>query len=527
MSARRTLVRRSAYHDSVVLLGLARELRREPGVEEAAALMGTPANHDLLAQAGLATEDAQGAGPNDLVLVVRAASDAAAAGALARAEALLAARAHHAGPAAGAPPRTLVGALRRLPGANLALVSVPGAWAAAEARRALTRGLHVMLFSDNVALEDEIALKTLALDRGLLLMGPDCGTAHLGGVPLGFANAVPRGRVGLVAASGTGLQHVVAHLAARGEGVSHAIGVGGRDLSAAVGGRMTLAALDALGADPATEVLVVIGKPPDPAVRRAIEARLDALGKPAVVVLLGAGVATGAHGRRVTVTTLEDAGEAALAALGGPAFAPRPFSAPPAEVRRQVTEARRGLGAAQDAVYGLYTGGTLAHEARLVLEPLLGPVGGNLSAGGTLDVHQGGHRVLDLGADEYTVGRAHPMIDPTTRAEALLAAAADPRVAVLLLDVVLGHGAAPDPAGDLAPALDAARAAAAAAGRRLAVVATVVGTAADPQDLAAQGARLRAAGAWLLPSNAQAARAAACIAGGEAVLERVLAGASR
>ncbi|HKZ07632.1 MAG TPA: acyl-CoA synthetase FdrA [Methylomirabilota bacterium] len=516
----RTTLKRSYYQDSVALMGLARELRTGAGVREAAALMGTPANQTLMADAGLLTEEARAAGPNDLVIVVRADSAAEADTALARAELLLTARRTRVEAAGRRRPRTLDSAVRQLGGANLALISVPGAFAAAEARKALRRGLHVMLFSDNVTLGDEIALKRLAAERGLLLMGPDCGTAYLGGVPLGFANAVPRGRVGLVAASGTGLQQVVTLLAAAGEGVSQAVGVGGRDMSEPVGASMTLAALDALGADPATELIVVVGKPPARAVRAKVEERLHALGKPAVAAMLGREVAPGTSGALTTVATLEDAAAAAVAGRRGREWAPRAFS-DPAAARHRVKAFRAARGPAGVAVRGLYAGGTLAYEALLILEPLLGAG----SVGGNLGGHGGGsHRVLDLGADEFTVGRAHPMLDAALRIEEIASAAKEPDTAVLLVDVVLGHGAAPDPAGDIAPALEAARRHAQAHGRGLAVVASVVGTAADPQGLAAQTARLEAAGAWVLPSNAQAARAAACIAGEPRVAEALLSG---
>ncbi len=504
------LVRKSAYQDSVALLTLARDLRTAAGVREVAALMGTPANHDLLRQSGLLTAEAESAGPNDLVIVVEADSESHARAALARAEELLAARQQQRR-STGVLPRTMESALRQLPGANLALISVPGAWAAAEARKALRLGLHVMLFSDNVSVEDEVALKRLARDKGLLLMGPDCGTAYLGGAPLGFANVVPRGRIGLVAASGTGLQQVACLLAAGGEGISQAVGVGGRDMSRAVGGTMTLDALDALGADAATELVVVIGKPPGPEIERQVEDKLRGLGKPAVVALLGAehGVGPG-EGKVRRVSTLEDAATAALSALRRETWTARPFSGDGAAIHRRIAEARAALAPGQRAVHGLYAGGTLAYEAILLLESLAGPVASNLRPQG-----DGIHRVIDFGADEFTLGRAHPMIDPASRIEAVAALAKDPRVAVLLLDIVLGHGAARDPAGDLAPALRAAREAARREGRTLHVLASVIGTEGDPQGLAAQVAKVEGAGAWVLPSNAQAARAAAGIAGAE------------
>lgn len=511
--AQATLVKRGAYHDSVALLTLARALRARPGVREAAVVMGTPANHDVLAQAGLLTEEARTATPNDLVIVVEAETPAGAEAAAAAAEPLLA-RSAPRGQTERPQPRTTAGAIRRMPEANLALISVPGAFAAVEARTALSAGLNVILFSDNVSLDDEIALKRQATARGLLLMGPDCGTAYVADVPLGFANAVPPGRVGLVAASGTGLQQVATLLAGRGRGLSHAIGVGGRDMSEAVGGIMTLAALDLLAADAATELIVVIGKPPAPAVGQRIRAKLAGIGKPVVICLLGRDVIVGREGPVTTVATLEDAALAADAALAGTAWQPRVFSVP--EVSRRIAEARRDLESGQAAVLGLYAGGTLAHESVLILEPLLGPVASNLTGG------EGRHRVLDLGADEFTVGRPHPMLDPTTRVEMIGRASEHADLAVLLLDVVLGHGAAADPAGDVAPALEAARTAARARGRGLAVVASVVGTTRDPQGLTAQVARLEAAGAWVLPSNAQAARAAAAIAGGDTVVTALL-----
>jgi len=515
--AQATVVKRGAYHDSVALLRLARALRTRPGVREAAVVMGTPANRDLLADAGLLTEEARAASSNDLVVVIEAETADGAAAAASAAEPLLARGGRDTARGARSRPRTLAGAARRTPDANLALISVPGRFAAAEAHTALTAGLNVMLFSDNVSLRDEIALKHRAIDGGLLLMGPDCGTAYVAGVPLGFANAVPRGDVGIVAASGTGLQQVACLLAARGRGVSHAIGVGGRDMSAEVGGLMTLAGLDLVGADAATALIVVIGKPPAPEVGERIRAKLAAIGKPAVACLLGRDAAVGTRGPVTTVATLEDAATATDARLAGTPWQPRPFTL--AGVDARIAVARRGLTPAQSKVLGLYAGGTLAHESRLILESLLGPVGSNLassSAGGEPDGDRE-HQILDLGADEFTVGRAHPMLDPTVRVERIARAAGRPDLAVLLLDVVLGHGAADDPAGDVAPAIEAARSTARAHGRELAVVASVVGTAADPQGLAAQTARLEAAGAWVLPSNAQAARAAAAIAGPDAV----------
>src|SRR5436309_11204626 len=322
----RATVRRSFYQDSVVLMGLALELRALPGVREAAALMGTPANHELLASAGLATPETNEAAPEELVLAVDVETDAAGDTALAAARAFFEEHRRARESTGRVLPRTLDSALRQLPDANLATISVPGAYAKLEALTALRRGLHVFLFSDNVPLEDEIELKQLAVRRQLLCMGPDCGTAYINGIGLGFANVVPRGRVGCVAASGTGLQAVASRLAAAGEGISQGIGVGGRDLSDAVGGAMALFALDALAADAATELVVLLSKPASPEVTGRIQRALPAIGKPVVVCCLG----TRAHeaGPVHWVDTLDEAADRAVALVRERAWSPRTFADP-------------------------------------------------------------------------------------------------------------------------------------------------------------------------------------------------------
>jgi FdrA protein len=496
-------VRRGFYQDSVTLMRLTRDLEGVAGVHRAAAMMATPQNRALLAGAGLLAAEGERAAPADLIIAVVADDAAVAEAARDAGEAALAA-VRAAAPGTAAPPRTLRGALAALPQATLALVSVPGLYAGAEARRALAAGLHVMVFSDNVPLEAEIALKREAAARGLFVLGPDCGSAIIHGVPLGFANAVPRGRVGLVASSGTGLQEVTCRLAAEGEGVSHAIGVGSRDLSEAVGGAMTLPALAALRDDAATETVIVVGKPAGAAVAARLARALAALGKPSVLWVAGGGApdAPGVH----RAATLEDAAVAAVALARGAVPRAIEFSLSADAVEALVEAQARALRPAQRFVRGLYSGGTLAWETVALLSARLDGVAPGIAGVGN------GHRVVDLGADTFTVGRPHPMIDGRVRREWIEREAHDPATAVVLLDVVLGYGAHPDPAGELAPSLAAARRAAAAAGRGLAVVASVTGTEADPQVRSRQVATLRAAGAVVMDSNAQAARLAALIA---------------
>src|SRR2546425_537945 len=517
-------VRRSSYHDSVTLMRLTRALESASGVRRAAAMMGTPQNLALLRAAGLLAGDGETAAPTDLVIAVLADSWGAADAARAAAESALVARRTLAGQGVAPRPRTLAGALRAMPGATLALISVPGAYAGAEALKALHAGLHVMLFSDSVPLATEVELKRLARERGLFLMGPDCGTAIVNGVPLGFANAVPRGRIGIAAASGTGLQEVTCLIAAAGEGVSHAIGVGGRDLSDEVGGLMMAEALEALAADPATVVICVIGKPPGAETVKTLRSRLASLATPCVVHFTGdaeprraslrppaaqAGLAdpTGtARGAPYTAASLEDAALAAVAVARGTTPAPVEFGAPADAVAKLVEDELLPMRRNQRFVRGVYAGGTLAWEARSILESHLPDVAPGVTGGGAV------HRVVDLGEDVFTLGRLHPMIDGTARREWIEKEGADPATAVLLLDVVLGYGAHPDPAGELLPAIRSARRRADAEGRHVAVVASVCGTEADPQRRSAQVAALTAAGVIVMPSNAQAARLAALVA---------------
>ena len=495
-------VRKSFYRDSVSLMRLSRDLEAMAGIMSAAAMMGTPQNRALLEQAGLLSPEGAAARSTDLIVAVVAdCVESADAAQEAVERALLARPATGAGATTAARPPTLTAALRALPDANLALISVPGMYAGAEAMRALRAGLHVMLFSDNVPVATEIELKRTALERGLLMMGPDCGTAIVDGVPLGFANAVPRGRIGLAAASGTGLQEVTCVIAREGAGVSQALGVGGRDLSDAVGGLMMARALELLAGDTGTDGVCIVGKPPGASTGRRLADSIARLGKPCVAYVPGPAGSmlreAGAH----TAATLEDAGLAAVRLARGMRPAARDFTGPADELERLVAGAVRGLGAGQRFVRGVYSGGTLAYEAVTLLGQTLADVAGSLTAGGP------GHRVIDLGEDVFTVGRPHPMIDGHVRRQWIQKEGLDAATAVLLLDVVLGTGTAPDPAGELLPALRAVR-----GGRHLAVVASVCGTEADTPPRAAQVTALRDAGVIVMESNAQAARLAALIA---------------
>lgn len=492
-------LRKGCYQDSARLMQVSRELSSLPGVGEAVAMMGTSANRELLRSAGFAGEALENATPLDMVVALRGEAAALEAARAALDRLLSGAEA----PAGSRPeatrPGTVAEALEGRPGANLVSVAVPGPYAAFVAHRALDAGRSVFLFSDNVPLADEVALKRRAASRGLLVMGPDCGTAILAGVGLGFANRVDRGPVGIVGASGTGIQELSCLLDRVGVGVSHAIGTGSRDLSAAVDGAMTEAGLRLLAGDPSTRFVLLVAKHPDGGVALRLHRVLAGLGKPAAVRYLGEPGRGDVDGVRYAAS-LDEAAEAAARAVGG-AVAAIAAGGPGAVPARPAGDGFR--------LVGLFGGGSLAAEARRVLEDAglatVVPVE-KLSAGSPLPP---GNLVVDTGDDAYTVGRPHPMVDQTVRCELIRAAGADPSVLLLLLDLVLGDGAHPDPAPEIARSVVDARAL--RAGRALPVVVSVCGSRRDPQGTARQEETLRNAGIHVAPSAARAAAEAAAL----------------
>jgi FdrA protein len=476
------------YRDSVQLMQISSALTKRPGISSALVAMATGVNLELLT--GMGFDPPARAAPQDMLVALVATDDSAMAQALDALETELAGTGAGAGAGSDGtggrvPPRTTFSAARGLVGPAVALVSTPGRYAFVEAMDALDAGASVMVFSDNVPVAHEIRLKETATQRGLLVMGPDCGTAVIGGIGLGFANVVRPGPVGLVAASGTGAQQVMSLLAAAGVGISHCLGVGGRDLSTAVAGRSTHAALDALDADPATELIVVMGKPPAAEVADAVRAHAQRLSTPVLVAPLGPG-------------------QPDLTAVVEGILAHLDVAVPEWLWWEPRTE--DSAASSDGTIRGLFSGGTLCVEALVIASAALGPVRSNVALNPEWTLESGpagGHTMVDLGADEYTVGRPHPMLDFGPRLSLLAAEAADPNCRVILLDVVLGHGAHPDPGAELAPAVRSALA------RRpgdLTVVVSLVGTPEDPQDPRRQASELRDAGAWVFASNAAAAR---------------------
>ena len=475
MSVTESQIRPGAYYDSVVLMQLQRNLLKLPGVEDAGVVMATPANLELLADSDLLSAEVKGANPDDLLIVVRAAAADDAAAALDQVDALLKQRQSMA--VGTFRTRGLAAAAKSLPAAQWVLISVPGRYAAKVADEALEFGKHVFLYSDNVTLEEEVKLKRKASQKNLLVMGPDCGTASINGIGLGFANRVRRGSIGLVAASGTGLQAVSAGIHNLGGGVSQAIGTGGRDLKAEVGASTMLQGLRYLAADVDTKVIVLISKPPDEETVSNLLAAAHRAGKPVVVDFIGFAPPAAQIGSLYFAAGLDQAARLAVELAKLPAV---------------IKVAARS---SQGYLRGLFSGGTLAYEVLSGLQLFLSPLYSNLPVRPSQELanplNSQGHTILDLGEDEFTVGRLHPMIDNDLRLRRMKQEAGDPDVGLILLDVVLGEGAHPDPASELAPAIAAHR----KARLDLEFVALVIGTDEDPQQIDEQIKQLTKAGA--------------------------------
>ncbi len=506
MAVAKSEIRSGAYYDSVVLMQLQRSLAALPDILDAGVVMGTDANKEILAQTGLLTPEARAAGADDLVIVVQAMDGGKAEAALGKVDELLTRR--RGSVEQDYRPKSLESAAQMMPDAHWVLISVPGRYAAGVARQALGLGKNVFLYSDNVSLDDEISLKRTAYEKGLLVMGPDCGTAIVSGVGLGFANRVRYGPIGLVAASGTGLQQATARIHQLGGGITHALGTGGRDLSEAVGAVTARQGLDLLLRDPETEVIVLISKPPSPKVASTLLELARAAYKPVVVDFIGYAPPARRVDNLYFATTFDETASLAVELATGitddEGLGRNRF--------RAMDEAASLDGFAPEQRYlrGLFSGGTLAYEALLLLQDYVPAVYSNAPLKEEYRLANSlvsqAHTIVDLGEDEFTVGRLHPMLDNDLRIRRLQQEAGDPEVAVILLDVVLGYGAHPDPASELAPAIAEARADSEKAGRHLEVVAVVIGTDEDPQDLYAQIQQLQEAGARVETSNDAAVR---------------------
>ncbi|SMF83717.1 FdrA protein [Paenibacillus uliginis N3/975] len=498
-----SIIKENSYQDSVNLMLLTNKISTMDGVEQASIMMGTPANKDIFHNTGMYTDELDKAGPNDMCIVIKTNSKEYVSEVLATIETELKNQAVSSNKQEFQSVRTWDKALQALPNANLALISVPGQYAAEEAEQALDRGLHAFIFSDNVDAQDELRLKQKAHDKGLLVMGPDCGTGIVSGVPIAFANVVQQGNIGVIGASGTGIQEVTTLINQLGCGVSQAIGTGGRDLSESIGAITMLDAIQGLEHHKATEVIVVISKPPATEVRNQVVRLLQRISKPVVAIFVGEEPETH-EGTVYYASTLEETAMIAVDLSKG------------REVRANynklnIKAPQTKLTPEQTTIKGLYSGGTLAYEAAVLMSKGL-KLGQLIHEDGYM-LKAKGHEVIDLGDDKYTQGKPHPMIDPETRIHYIEQAARDKSTAIIMLDVVLGYGSHEDMAGALLPVIEKTQSEAAAQGKSLYFVATVCGTEQDPQNYQEQKAKLERAGVIVKDSNNQAVRSALAMMG--------------
>ena len=518
----KVLVKKATYRDSISLMKISNAVAELPGITQAAVVMGTELNRRVLSEAGFADAAIGRAASDDMIVAIEAKDAASLGTALTAIEGLLSPGERPA--SERAPPTSLGDALDLLPDANLTVISVPGQFAKREALQAVARGLNVFLFSSNVSREEELELKRAAKDKGLLMMGPDCGTSIINHKVLGFGNVIREGAIGLASASGTGLQEVTTLIHKAGFGISQAIGTGGGDLSELVGGITMIQAIELLEGDKDTEVIVLISKPPAPRTMGKVLDVAKRCKKPVVLNFLGGVVSPRLLGKLRPANTLDDAARIACELVGGKR---RAAAGPlPAAAASLALAENRKLAKSQKYIRGLFAGGSLCYESQSVLQPLVREVYSNAPVRPEFkvpgDAPSKKHTCIDMGAEEFVEGRAHPMIDFSLRNLRILQEARDAETAVILLDVELGYGSNADPAGQLVPVIQKAKRLAQDANRRLPFVASVVGTDADFQGLARQEKALSDAGVLLMPSSAQAARLSALIATGRGVEAAVL-----
>lgn len=522
MTAVRNVVKKNFFRDSLQLMQLSEEAKKIPGVLDAAVVMGTETNKEILKKLGLLTPEGESATNNDMILAVKVEDESRLSEALNSIEELVTRPPEAAAAGVEEVYFSVESALEALPDANLAVVSVPGEYAKEVAMSFLKRGVHVHLFSDHVPVRDEVELKRYARDHGLLVLGPGAGTSIINGKAIAFANVVRRGRVGIVAAAGTGLQEVSVLLDRVGLGVSQGLGIGGNDVKKEVGGIMAIECIRALEADDETELIMLVAKPPDKEVMREISKVIEReTVKPFVVCFLGK---TDYKPPKALAKRVKSARSLHAAVLDVVKtlkpkrlqIARKRVSMKLSELKKLAAKLYRNLTPKQRYVRALYTGGTLMYEAMLIYRDLIGNVYSNaplVEKYKLPDPYKSvKHSVIDLGEEEFTAGRAHPMIDPTIRKLRLVEEARDPTVAVILMDFVLGYGSHMDPAGAMLDSIREAQEIAEADGRRLVIMGHVCGTKADPQNLVEQERKLKKAGVVTFPSNALMVIASALVA---------------
>jgi len=495
------IIKKGAYYDSVTLMLVTKEINKMSGVEDSSIVMGTKENLSILENAGLLIAEIEKAEDSDMLIVVKAKDENLLNNAINAVDGLLKDIRNKKDKGEIATPKSFESAFALMPEANLSLISIAGKYAATEAQKAIENNMHVMIFSDNVSIEEELKLKKMANAKNLLVMGPDCGTAIINGIPLAFANVVNQGHIGIVGASGTGIQEVTSIISMNGGGISQAIGTGGRDIKKEIGGIMFISALKALAIDENTKVICLISKPPHEEVLQKIAQEIKSIKKPVVAIFIGANKDLIEKSGAIAAESLEEAALFSVALEKN-----KPIDAVKAnqnarnkEIQTMATKmAKQTKG---KYLRGLFSGGTLCDEAQLAMKNKIGNIYSNtpLHIDFKLkDVWKSKeHTILDLGDDEFTAGRPHPMIDFSLRNKRIIEESKDKDVAIILLDVVLGYGANMQPDEELVPAISQAK----EISPNIQFICSITGTDKDPQNLNKVKTALEKIGVIVMPSN--------------------------
>lgn len=523
METVRNVVKKNFFRDSLQLMQLSEEVKKMEGVVDAAIVMGTVTNKEILERLNLLTEDGRNATPNDMILAFRVRDEGLLPRILSTVEEMLMRPATSLQPTVDRTYYSLESAIEAMPDVNLAVVSIPGQYVKDVALKLLERGIHIHLFSDHVPIEDEVEIKKYASARGLLVLGPGAGTSIINGKAIAFANKVKRGSIGIVAAAGTGLQEVSTLLDKVGLGVSQGLGVGGNDVKDAVGGIMTIDCIKYLEADDETSSIMVVSKPPDTGVLKKIIKFIERETKKRFVLcFLGTKKYVPPKRLAKRIRSSRSLHSAVLAMVKS--VAPEKYRNAKASISMSISELKKlcktlskDLRPEQKYVRALYTGGTLMYESLLIYRDLIGkdvysnaPLDPRYKLEDSYKSYM--HTVVDLGEEEFTAGRAHPMIDPTIRRLRLVEEAKDPEVAVILMDFVLGYGAHPDPVGAMQESILEAKKIAEKEMRKIIFMAHVCGTDEDPQNSSSQEEKLRNLGVHVFPTNALMVFASALVA---------------
>ena len=506
------IIKKNFFRDSVQMMQFSQQLKDEQGVIDAAIVMSTVLNKNTLKNMNLLTEDGISATENDTLISINCQDENSLSNAIQKAEQLLtsiSAKAKN-------EFTSLASALDTFSDANIASLSIPGQFVKEMATELINKQLNLFVFSDHVPLEDEIYLKNLALENNVLFMGPEAGTSILNGTVFGFGNRVRKGSIGIIGASGTGIQESSTMIDLFGEGISHGIGVGGRDLRNDIGGMMTMKAMEIFENDPNTKAVLLVSKPVDNYIRNKIINKINNFSKKNYVLCL-----IGDNENSVDTAKIKFSKSIQMSVLKIlKLLDDNVYKKTKDVVRNQINDSiklseslSKDLNEGQKFIRGFFAGGTLCYESKIILEQMIGKIYSNLSSDDEYsikgNVSSKENTLIDFGEEEFTSARPHPIIDPLLRRNRILEDANDPNVGVIIIDIICGINAAKNTMAFHAETIKKAIEIAREQGRKLSVFTYICGT---ENDVSKNELKLLAdSGAKLFTSNALMSFAAALV----------------